>query len=261
MNGSGRFSRGAGAALLATTAVVFVVTMADAARIGDTLPATEGASPAELSEVGSDAPVGLTGGEAAGSTGERVTPSQLQEGVAPRRLGIYPRVSQDELLAAVNQDLFLPDRAPPLERYLLPGDRPVFAPRQQDPRRRRGPNIRIVGSAIMGETALALVQVDDFAPLALWVGESVEGYILASVEPEMATLVGADGTLNLPVEEPVLRDQPRASPGEIRIEGRDLEALQGRVQDMLRNQFLMQRGGPQDRSPAARRGRGGGGQS
>jgi hypothetical protein len=122
----------------------------------------------------------------------------------------------------------------------------------------------------MGETALALVQVDDSIPLALWVGETIEGYTLASVEPEMATLVGADGTLTLPVEEPVLRDQPRTGPREVRIEGRDLEALQGRVQDMLRNQFLMQRGGPQgrlmetpsqDRSPAARRGRGGGGQS
>jgi len=168
------------------------------------------------------------------------------------RVTPYPNVTADEILTAVNQDLFQPDRTPPLERYQLPSERAAPAPVQEQDRRGRGPEFRIVGAAIMGDMALALVQVDDTIPVALLLGESIEGYTLAAVDAESATLVGENGILTLPVVEP-LRGRERSSDRNqgraVQFNNQTMEALQGRVQQMLQG---MGRG-------QMRGGRGGGG--
>ena len=114
----------------------------------------------------------------------------------------YPRVSNDELLAAVNQDLFQPDRTPPLERYLFPSERMAPARDSRNERRRREPSLRIVGTAIAGDRALAMVQPEDSSPFAVLLGEAVDGYVLTAITEEFVTLVGNDEEFIYPVVEP-----------------------------------------------------------
>jgi len=166
----------------------------------------------------------------------------------------YPNVTTDEILATVNQDLFQPDRTPRLERYQLPSERVAPAPAQEQDRRARGPEFRIVGAALMGDMAVALVQVGDIIPVALLIGESIEGYTLAAVSAESATLVGAGGMMTLPVVAPLrgAAERNRAEPIQIRGGNIDAATLQNRVREMLQ----MQRGQTPTRG---NRGGGGGG--
>ena len=251
MRGLGGISLGAAGLVLAIAAVVFGATTVDALRVQELPGPSEGVAPA-------GGPSQEGGVETLPAPGEPGRPSG----------GVYPRVTETELLDAVNQDLFQPDRTPPLERYQLPSERVATTAVQQDPRRRRGPEFRVVGSAVMGNVALALVQVDDSIPLALLVGESVEGYTLAAVNQEGAVLVGETETLTLPVVEPLPTGGPRNAAPQIQIDQRNLEAMQERVQQLLRNQLLNQRGGMMQRgvplppgggNPPGRGGRGGGG--
>ena len=170
---------------------------------------------------------------------------------------LYPRTSEAELLEAVNHDVFMPRRTPPLERYLLPGQRIVSRPEEeQDPRRQPEPEIRVVGSASAGGTALALVQVNDSIPLAILLGEGVGGYTLTAVDEESATLVGESEILTLPVVSPLSWASPTAvGPQGTPPDAQSLRALQERVQQMLRSQIMNAR-----RQNTNRGGRGGGGQ-
>jgi hypothetical protein len=120
----------------------------------------------------------------------------------------YPEVSNDELLAAVNQDLFQPDRTPPSERYLFPSERAAPVRNSRNDRRRREPSLRIVGTAIAGDRALAIVQPEDSIPFAVLLGEAVDGYTLAAITEEFVTLVGNDEEFIYPVVEP---DRGRSS--------------------------------------------------
>ena len=101
---------------------------------------------------------------------------------------------------------------------------------------------------MMGDLALALVQVEDTIPVVLMVGESIEGYTLASVDAESATLVGASGMLTLPVMEP-LRGRERSSErgqANNRAIQMNTEALREAFQQMQRGQGRggqMQEGG------------------
>jgi hypothetical protein len=114
----------------------------------------------------------------------------------------YPEVSNDELLGAVNQDLFQPDRTPTPERYLFPSERAAPVMNSRNDRRRREPSLRIVGTAIAGNRALAMVQPEDSIPFAVLLGEEVDGYILAGITEEFVTLVGNDEEFIYPVVEP-----------------------------------------------------------
>jgi hypothetical protein len=251
MRGLGGVSLGAAGLALAIAAVVFGATTMDALRVQE-LPG----SPENVAPAGGPSQEG--GAEPSLAPGEPGRPPG----------GVYPRVTETELLDAVNQDLFQPDRTPPLERYQLPSEQVARTVVQQDSRRRRGPEFRVVGSAVTGSLALALIQVDDSIPLALLLGESVEGYTLAAVNQEGAVLVGETETLTLPVVEPLPTARPRNAGPQIQIDQRNLEAMQERVQQLLRNQLLnqrgmMQRGGqvpPDGGNPPGRGGRGGGGQ-
>lgn len=274
MRGLGGISLGAAGLALAVAAVVFGAATVDALRVQEpTVP--EGRAPAgraplaEAEGVADTSPTATAGWETPEAQEGGAAPSLAPGDSRDRRGGLYPRVTETELLEAVNQDLFQPDRAPPLERYELPGERVARAVVQQDPRRRRGPEFRVVGSAIMGDLALALVQVDDSIPLALLLGESVEGYTLAAVDQEGAILVGESGTLTLPVVAPLPTGRSQATGVQIQIDQRNLEAMQERVQQMLRNQLLGERGlmmnrgvqvPPGGANPPGRGGRGGGGQ-
>lgn len=168
-----------------------------------------------------------------------------QERVTGDPVGPYPRITQTELLDAVNHDLFQPDRLPPLEAYRLPGERVSVAVAQQDPRRRRGPELRVVGAAIMGDMALALIQVDDSVPLAILLGESVEGYTLTAVDQEGATLTSLTENLTLPVVEPILVGRSSGEPAQIQIDAANIEQFRGRMQEVLRRQMTNRGGGGQ----------------
>ncbi|MFH1763895.1 MAG: hypothetical protein ABIF09_06865 [Gemmatimonadota bacterium] len=113
----------------------------------------------------------------------------------------YPLVSNDEILDAVNQDLFQPNRTPSVDRYLLPSER-ASVQNSSDNRRQREPNLRIVGTAIAGNLALAVVQVGDSIPFAVLLGEEVDGYLLAAVSDESATLTGDGAEFTFAVVEP-----------------------------------------------------------
>jgi len=207
--------------VLATAMVGFGATLTDAVRVDE----PEG---------------GLETPFTTGSVEEESGP-----GAASGPLSPYPRISQTELLDAVNQDVFQPGRVPSPEAYRLPGERMAGPVIQQDPRRRRGPELRVVGSAVMGDLALALIQVDDSVPLAVLLGESVGGYTLAAVDQESATLTSLSETLTLPVVEPVLAGRSLGEPVQIQIDPRNLDQFRGRMQEVLRRQMPNRGGGGQ----------------
>jgi hypothetical protein len=69
-------------------------------------------------------------------------------------------------------------------------------------RRRGEPSLRIVGTALAGNRALAIVQPDDSIPFAVLLGEVVDGYTLAAISEESVVLVRDDEEFIYPVVEP-----------------------------------------------------------
>ncbi len=119
-----------------------------------------------------------------------------------------PRLPSVALERAVSQDPFQPDRRAPARRYVLPDQRVVFANEEREPI--EAPSFRVVGAARIGQGGLVLVQVDDGdAPVAVSVGESIEGYRLVSVTDDGATLAADGGTWALSVVEP--REERRSN--------------------------------------------------
>jgi hypothetical protein len=262
MSGLGRTSVVFTAILLAASAVVFVASTANAVRPGEGVvawaselqPGTETAGEGLREDPG----IGLAAEALPGGTGL----IGVGGGSGPRGGTLYPRASDREILEAVNQDVFMPNRRPPLERYQLPGRGPVALPQEeQDPRRQRGPEIRVVGSAVSEGMAVALIQIGDSIPLALSLGEEVEGYVLSAVDEETATLVGESETLTLPVVPPLISARavsvgPQVGPRGANLDRESIQALQERVQQLLREQMMNAR-----RQNPNRGGRGGGGRS
>jgi len=113
---------------------------------------------------------------------------------------------------AIQNDLFLPARTAPAERYRLPGD--IVVVDEPDERDLPDfPDFRVHGTAQIGDVGLAIIRMahrdDDreLPPRVLEVGESISGYMLMKVEDEHATVVGPAGTYRLPVSA-----LPRAAP-------------------------------------------------
>ncbi len=169
---------GVAATALAVSGVVFGATIFEAVRVEE-VSGESGAS--------TGVPLGPDAGEVV--SGEREAFSS------------YPNLTYDELLDAVNQDFFQPDRRPTPERYLLPSERMAFVPDSRDNRRQREPDLRIVGVAIAGDVSLALVQLDDSLPIAVWLGEEVDGDRLTAISEERVTLAGLDEEFTYPVVE------------------------------------------------------------
>jgi hypothetical protein len=211
----------------AASAVVFGATLVDAVRV-------------------EEVPVSFEPAVTWDSVPELAVLDRMPQTLEPENA--YPRVTNNEILDAVNQDLFQPDRTPPLERYLLPSERADPVQGARDNRRQREPNLRVVGTAIAGDLAIALVQLEDSIPFAMVLGEEVDGYLLAAVDEESATLTGDGAEFVLPVVEP----QRSASANSRDRNARGAEAaqeaaaaLQERVQQMLQGmgRGQMQRGG------------------
>ncbi|MGD2121202.1 MAG: hypothetical protein PVJ76_05640 [Gemmatimonadota bacterium] len=237
------------------SAVAFGASVVNAVRVGE-VPESATDSPGNLAEPGSgagpDAGSGAemetdTEGEAAPSPqGEHPEPTvrvALSE-VGAQRGPAYPQVTDGELLGAVNRDVFQPDRTPPLERYLLPGQRDAADPQSRNNRRVREPDLRIVGTAIAGDLALAMVQPDDSIPFAVLLGESVDGFFLAAIDEESVTLTRDGDEFVYPVVEPQRSGSSNSRDRSSRNRAATEEAAQAlneRVQQMLRQ--LQQRGG------------------
>jgi hypothetical protein len=177
-------------------------------------------------------------GESGVSTGVTLGPDASEVVSGERKaFSAYPNLTYDELLDAVNQDFFQPDRRPTPERYLLPSERMAFVPDSRDNRRQREPDLRIVGVAIAGDVSLALVQLDDSLPIAVWLGEEVDGYRLTAISEERVTLAGLDEEFTYPVVEQLRgRESNRSSRSDDR--GRDSQAeaaraLNGRLQEAV----------------------------
>jgi hypothetical protein len=172
---------------------LFGVALVDAMRV-DTAPqvaATTQAATDEAGPVGAPA-VALSDSPAAGARG--LESAQLGRATADLEAWAAettsPRLLRIELDRAVNQDPFQPDRRAPAQRYVLPGQRRVSTRVEREPT--PAPEFRVVGTARIGQGGLVLVQVDDGdVPIAVSVGESIEGYRLASVTDEGATFEGA----------------------------------------------------------------------
>jgi len=187
--------------------------------------------------------------EVAGGSELEVSPNPMLASEQSLRGINYPQVSNDEILGAVNHDLFQPDRTPPIQRYLLPGERAAPVRNSGDNRRQREPGLRIVGTAIAGDLAIVLVQLDDSIPFAVLLGEEVDGYMVAAVSEESVTLLGNDSEFTFPVVEP---RRGRSSDNNRSRNTRNsnatetaAQALTERVQQMLQGmgRGQMQRGG------------------
>lgn len=202
---------------------------------------------------------------------EFATPGGAAPGRAPLGLearvveATSPRLPRAELERAVNQDPFQPDRRAPARRYVLPGQRVIVTEVRTE--RPEAPSFRVVGAARIGQGGLVLVQVDDGdLPIAVSVGESIEGYRVESVTDEGATLTAEGGSWALAVVEP-REERPsrnnrsnnnrgrntRQQATEVDVAGQIQQLLQGGLQGIL---------GPQGAGGlifGGRGGRGGGG--
>jgi hypothetical protein len=242
------------------SAIAFGASVVNAVRVGE-VPASSTDGSGDLvgpgSETDSDAasPSMMRDDPREDSTPADSTPrpreapsdSSLRYAEAPGsdpRANSYPRVSNDELLEAVNRDVFQPDRTPPLGRYLLPSQREASAPEPRNNRRRREPELLIVGTAIAGDLALAMVQPDDSIPFAVLLGESVDGFFLAAIDEDSVTLTRDGEEFVYPVTEPQRGGSSSNRARNARNRAATEEAAQAmaeRVQQMLRQ--LQQRGG------------------
>ncbi len=243
------------ALIFLASAVAFGASVVNAVRVGE-VPESATDGPENVVGPGgeSDAVVDPVGESQEERAGEPMAPSREPDAEPTVRVAAspestlrghhYPQVSNGELLEAVNRDLFQPDRTPPLERYLLPSQRETSAPLSRDNRRRREPELRIVGTAIAGDLALAMVQPDDSIPFAVLLGESVDGFLLAAIEEESVTLTRDGDEFVYPVEEPQRSRSSNSRDRNTRNRAATEEAAQAlteRVQQMLRQ--LQQRGG------------------
>jgi hypothetical protein len=239
MRGTGGVISGLAVSFLVGAGVVFGATMVDALRVDDFYEATALVGREEGTPVSPPGAVGL------------LSSAPEFGGVEPPFHGsvqgdAYPRVTGDEILEAVNQDLFQPSRTPSPQRYLLPSERTTATAPRPDPRR-RGPELRLVGAAVGAEMGVAMIQVGDGAPMALLTGEFVEGYRLAAVGAESAILEGDMEVLTLPLMDQLARGRTTAqrggAPGTQGTQGPQvtpLDALPDRVQEILQG---MGRGG------------------
>ncbi len=144
-----------------------------------------------------------------------------------------------ELQRAVSQDPFQPNRRAPAQRYVLPNQRRVVA--EEEDEEIEAPDFRVVGAARIGAGGVALVQVDrGDVPRAVSVGESIEGYVLASVTEEGATWTGGGGNSVVPIVRPRAE---RRSNNNRNSRGNSERELQQRVQDLQGQMLEMIRGG------------------
>jgi hypothetical protein len=250
MKGMGGVTLGMAGSVFLASALVLVASVVDALRVG-------GDGEALAVSAGDEAPVASHLSEAgAGASSPAASPVSGATGQGALRGIVYPRVTGDEILDAVNQDPFHPSRTPSPDRYLLPSERSAATTGTRVDPRRRGPELRLVGAAVGGDLGVAMIQVDDAAPLALLTGEFIEGYQLALVGEENAVLEGESETLILPLMAQLeprrtssQRDRGGAAPAASSAQPnpRDMEALQQRVQEIL--QGAMGRGGGMGMGP------------
>gem|GEM_PF-1836407 len=231
MRGTGGVTFGLAASVLVGAGVVFGASMVDAVRVdahreavGAAVPGEAALLPLSVPEPGVIPNPGSQGSVWAG-------------GRAPQG-AVYPRVTGDEILDAVNQDPFQPSRTPSPQRYLFPSERSAATEARPDPRR-RGPELRLVGAAVGAEGGVAMIQVGDGAPVALVRGEFVEGYRLAAVGPETAILEGEMEILTLSLMAQLQAggrtgtQRGAAAPTAQAPQIRGMEALPDRVQEIL----------------------------
>jgi hypothetical protein len=118
----------------------------------------------------------------------------------------------DALRLAADVDPFMPDRERG-ERYVLPGER-IEAPRIEPPP--PPPPLRLIGTAVVADGGIAIVQLEDDSHRLLEIGDLVEGYRLATVHPFSATLQGEGRSVDLHVQPPSpnpAADQRRSARG------------------------------------------------
>jgi hypothetical protein len=253
MRGFGGTTMVVAALVFGISAVVFGATVVDAVRVDPEVTTAP--------EVASEVPAGETVAMAAEPASlENSDPGGVQDltpELQPLQGMVYPKVTETEILGAVNQDLFQPDRTPSLNPYLLPSERP--APRQEsrNTRRQRQPDLRLVGTVISGDMAFALIQTEDSLPVVFMLGETVEGYTLAMVTEGNITLTQGEAEFTYPVVEP---DRPRQSNnrdrnnntnnrGRTTNASQDAAALQQRLQQAIQgmnvqgDRMMFQRGG------------------
>lgn len=93
-----------------------------------------------------------------------------------------------ELVAALRNDVFHPERRPPTVRFRLPGEgtAPVTTPATAA--------LRLIGVALVSDgKSFALVQVGSDSPRLVRIGESAGGYTLKQVMMDRASFAGPDG--------------------------------------------------------------------
>jgi hypothetical protein len=194
----------AAALVFGVSAVVFGATVVDAVRVGASPVAPEVAASPDVvgdASTGGDATSSSVLADPEGAVPHAAAPNPTNE-QRPLQGIVYPRVTATEILGAVNQDLFQPDRTPSLTPYLLPSERPAPVQESRNDRRQRQPSLKLVGTAIAGDMALALIQTEDSLPVVFMLGETVEGYTLAMVTEESITLTQGEAEFTYPVVEP-----------------------------------------------------------
>jgi hypothetical protein len=155
------------------------------------------------------------------SAGGAVAAGPVAPALAAGSHGAEP-LSMEALLLAVESDPFRPDRRRAAARYRLPGDvdPPPPPPPPEEP---TPPPFRLLGTAIAGETGLALVQLADAPARLLATGEWLAGYRLHQVTSQSATMVSDERSITLLVPGPQAQRvaaQPAPQPGRGAMMGR-----------------------------------------
>jgi hypothetical protein len=141
-------------------------------------------------------------------------------------------VTLDAVRMAADVDPFQPDRQR-AERYVLPSERQVDV--EGPPPLPPAPPFQLVGTAVVGESGLAVVSLEDEVPRLLQVGDLMEGYRLTKVQPFGATMEGMGRSLDLHVTPPSPNPRVAESRG-----GRGTQRGRGNSGDQVRTQLMRQ---------------------
>ena len=215
------------ATTFAAAVVIFGSTLLEAVRVEDGSMLTDASAVASAVAPG-ESPTGQSPPPASSSASVPPPPGRFSEAAAPV-------VTLDEILGAVEGDPFLPNRRAPAQRYQLPGEiRTEISEGELEPV--PAPALRVVGTAVIGRGGIALVQFEENPVVAVSMGDYVEGYRLAAIGPERATLVGAAGRLILPVMEPLRASERRTRGRDDRANAEREAQTLARMQELLRAQ-------------------------
>lgn len=226
------------AAALAGSAALFAWVLANALATDPVhhTPAPPPASQPAASPADTQAPPSVEAPRSRQKPGETTQPGEKGSG---ERFASSDALSGEALAMMVNQDPFSPTRAA-AEPYRLPGEE-LEAAAPAPPREPPPPQFRLHGTVLTPSGGIALLELENNQRIVS-VGESVQGYRLASVDAQTATVEANGRLITYRVSDPMPRRPARNTNTRTAPAGNAAQSAQERAeaqrQQQLRQELL-----------------------